>query len=82
MDPFHIKILGSYCGRCRRLEHNVRKAVDGLGLNATIEKIEDIDQFLYYKISGIPALVINEKVYIQGKVLSPKQIQEIFNQQF
>ncbi|GAB4328355.1 MAG: hypothetical protein Kow0037_02580 [Calditrichia bacterium] len=72
-----IKILGSQCGSCRRLEENVRQAVRENRFEANIEKIEGIDQFIFYGIARIPALVINEQVVAQGMVLSPAKITEL-----
>ncbi len=64
----HIKILGSGCARCETLEKLTRKAVEDLGLDATVEKIGDIQVILKYSVLRTPALVINEKVIFSGEV--------------
>lgn len=63
-----IKILGSGCARCESLERMCRRAVEELKLEATIEKVGDIQEILKYKIMRTPALVINEKVMLSGEV--------------
>ncbi len=76
----NIKILGSRCGNCRRLEHNVRTAIREIDDSATVEKVEDIEEFIRYGIARIPALVINESVFSQGKVLSVNDVKDIIEQ--
>lgn len=63
-----IKILGSGCSRCESLERLTRKAVDELNLEATVEKIGDIQEILRYSVLCTPALVIDEKVVLTGEV--------------
>ena len=71
-----IKILGSGCANCKKLEENTRIAVEGLGIDATIEKVEDFKQILAYGVMKTPALVVDEKVKIMGRVASPEEIKK------
>ncbi len=70
----NIKILGTGCKKCKKLEANAREAVEELGLDAVIEKIEDIQGIMSYKVMSTPALVVDEKVVSAGKLLSTKEI--------
>ena len=63
-----IKILGSGCARCEALEKLTKRAVKDLDIDASVEKIGDIEEILKYAILQTPALVINEKVVISGEV--------------
>ncbi len=63
-----IKILGSGCARCESLEKLTRKAVDELHLEATVEKVGNIQEILNYSVMRTPALVINDKVILSGEV--------------
>lgn len=64
----NIKVLGPGCSNCKMLEVVTRKAVASLGVEAEIIKVEDYDQIMQYPVLATPALVINEKVYVSGRV--------------
>ena len=64
----NIKILGSGCARCESLDKLARKAVEEMHLDARVEKVSDIRDILSYEIMRTPALVINEKVVMTGRV--------------
>ncbi len=73
----NIKILGSGCPSCHRLEDNAKKAVSNLGITATFEKVTDFNQMMSYGIMATPALVINGKVVSMGKVLTVQELENI-----
>ncbi len=72
-----IKVLGSGCAKCKKLEENAKKAVAELNLEATIEKVKDINDIAEYGVMQTPALVVDEKVKTMGKVLTVEQIKEL-----
>jgi small redox-active disulfide protein 2 len=72
-----IKILGSGCAKCKTLEKLTREVVEKNGINATIFKVEDIMEIMKYGIMTTPALVVNEKVEIKGRVPSTEEIRQI-----
>ncbi len=69
-----IKILGSGCANCEKLESLARQAVAELGVSATFEKVKDIEKILDYGIARTPGLVINEVVKSSGRIPSVDQI--------
>lgn len=71
-----IKILGSGCTNCKKLEENTRKAVQELGLDATIVKVADFKDILAYGVMKTPALVVDEKVKVMGRVVSSEEIKK------
>lgn len=71
-----IKVLGSGCMSCKKLEANTRKAVEELGIGATIEKVTDFKDIVAYGVMTTPALVIDEQVKIMGKVASVEEIKK------
>ncbi|MCJ7691064.1 MAG: thioredoxin family protein [Clostridiaceae bacterium] len=71
-----IKILGSGCANCKKLEANTRKAVEDLGIEATIEKVEDFKKIMAYGVMKTPALVVDEKVKIMGRVPTAEEIKK------
>ena len=75
-----IKILGTGCTKCNNLEKITRKAVESLGLEANIEKVEDILEIMDYGIMRTPGLVVNGEVKISGRLPSEKEIKEILTQ--
>ena len=70
----NIKVLGSGCVKCKKLYANVEVALRESQIEATLEKIEDINQIIDYGVMMTPGLVINEKVVSVGRVISPKDI--------
>jgi small redox-active disulfide protein 2 len=75
-----IKILGTGCPKCNSLEKITRKALDKAGIEATIEKVEDIMEIMDYGIMRTPGLVINGEVKIAGRLPSEKEITELLTQ--
>lgn len=71
-----IKVLGTGCTNCKRLEANTRQAVEELGLDAVIEKVTDIKDIMKYGVMKTPALVVDGKVKIMGRVPSAEEIKK------
>ena len=63
-----IKILGPGCHNCRSLERATREALDQLGMDATVEKVEDYAEIVGYGVLSTPGLVVDEKVVVSGRV--------------
>jgi small redox-active disulfide protein 2 len=71
-----IKILGTGCPKCKTLEKMTRDVVDQNGVEATIERVEDIMEIMKYGIMSTPALVIDGKVVIKGRIPSTDEIKK------
>jgi len=69
-----IKVLGSGCAKCKKLEENAQKAVTESGISASVEKVSDLEKIMGYGVMMTPALVIDEKVVSTGKLLSSGDI--------
>ncbi len=72
-----IKILGSGCAKCKRLEESTKLAVEELKLEATITKVEDIMEIMNYGIAATPAMVVDEKVLLKGRTASKEEIKKL-----
>lgn len=72
-----IKVLGSGCSKCKKLEKMVKKVLREENMQAQIEKVEDYSEILAYGVLTTPALVIDEKLVSQGKLLNSKEIKEL-----
>jgi len=73
-----IKILGTGCKKCKKLEENVREAVNSEGMDASVEKVEDMQEIMEYGVMSTPALVIDGKVKSTGKILTAEEIIKLF----
>ncbi|NLG40759.1 MAG: thioredoxin family protein [Chloroflexi bacterium] len=69
-----IKILGSGCANCKRLEQIVRKVVENHEIEAEIIKVTDFQEITSYPILSTPALVLDEKVLSSGRIPSEIEI--------
>lgn len=72
-----IKILGPGCPKCKTLDKITREVVEKNGINATITKVEDIMEIMRYGVMSTPALVVDEKVVIKGRVPSADEIKHV-----
>lgn len=71
-----IQILGSGCPNCQNLEMNAREAAKLLGIEATFEKVTNMDQIIEMGVMRTPGLAIDGTVQKSGKVFSPEEIAE------
>jgi len=69
-----IKVLGTGCAKCKNLEKLTREAVEKSGVDAQVTKVEDIMDIMSYGILATPALVIDGKVVVKGRVPSLDEI--------
>lgn len=69
-----IKVLGSGCANCKRVEQIVRKIVTEMNLEAQVIKVTDYNDITAYNILSTPGLVINEKVVSSGRIPSPAEV--------
>ena len=76
----NIKVLGTGCAKCKSLDSVTRKAVEELSLDASIEKVEDIQKIMEYAVMRTPALVIDEKVILSGQLPKLTEMKEILTQ--
>ena len=74
-----IKILGTGCPKCKSLEKTTRDVVEVNHFSASISKVEDIMEIMQYNVMSTPALVVNGKVEIKGRVPSADEIKEILS---
>jgi small redox-active disulfide protein 2 len=69
-----IKVLGSGCANCKRLEAIARQAVSHMGIEADILKVTDYGEIMQYPIMSTPGLVINEKLLSAGRIPGEAEI--------
>ena len=73
-----IKVLGSGCANCVRLEANVKEALAASGiLDATVEKVTDYADIAAYGIMSTPGLVVDERVLVSGRVPDASEVAQL-----
>ena len=72
-----VKILGSGCANCRKLEENTRAALADLGLSAEVEHVTDVGQIAGYGVMRTPGLVVDEEVIVSGRVPTAAQVRHL-----
>jgi small redox-active disulfide protein 2 len=74
-----IVVLGTGCKKCITLETLVNKVVSENNIEATVTKEEDLMKIMEYGVMATPAMVINGKVVIKGRLPKEKEILELIN---
>ena len=74
-----VKILGAGCAKCKQTEAIVREAIEKFGIEADVQKVEDIQQIIQYNILSTPAVVVDEVVKLKGSVPTINDIKEILS---
>ena len=72
-----IKILGTGCAKCKKLEELTREVAEKNSIKATIIKVEDITEIMKYRVMSTPALVVNENVEFRGGLPSGPEVLRI-----
>jgi small redox-active disulfide protein 2 len=69
-----VKILGSGCANCKKVEAIAHQAVETMGMQAEFIKVTDYNQIMDYNIMSTPGLVINEKLVCAGRIPTPAEV--------
>lgn len=72
-----IKVLGTGCPKCKALEKATREVVAESGIEANITKVQDIMDIMSYGVSSTPALVVDGKVVLKGRLPSNSELKEL-----
>ena len=72
----NIKILGTGCAKCKSTYDNVMKALNDLGMEANVEKVEDIMKIMEDNVLTTPVLMIDEVMKVKGRVADVNEIKE------
>jgi len=69
-----IKVLGSGCANCKRLEQIAHKVISEMGIEAEVIKVTEYPDIMAYNILSTPGLVINEKVVSTGRIPTSAEV--------
>lgn len=76
----NIQVLGTGCPKCKALEKITREVTTEAGIDANITKVEDIVEIMKFNVMTTPALVVNGKVVLKGRIPSNSELKDILNQ--
>lgn len=79
MNKKEIKVLGTGCASCKALYNTVMEVVANLGIEASVEKVEDLEKIMDYNVMSLPALVVDGKVVAKGRKLSIGDIKQLIS---
>jgi len=71
-----IKVLGTGCAKCGKVYENVKKAIEELGVDSEVEKVENIDEIISFGVFMTPAVVIDGVVKVSGRIPSTEEIKK------
>lgn len=72
-----IKVLGTGCAKCKKLETVTKEVVAQNNLSATVTKVEDLFQIMQFGVMTTPALVVDGEVVVKGRVPSAEEIKNL-----
>ena len=72
-----IQVLGVGCDKCDTLYENVREAAENLGIEAEIEKVEDLMEIVKLGVLEAPALAVDGKVLLRGRVPKVRDLEKL-----
>lgn len=75
----NIKILGAGCAKCKQTEAVVKEAIEKFGIEANVEKVEDIQQIIQYNVLSTPAVVVDEVVKFKGRIPTLNEMKEVLS---
>lgn len=73
----NIQVLGTGCQKCKTMEKMTREVVESKGIDATVSKVEDIVEIMRFGVMTTPALVIDGKVVLKGRLPSQQELTDL-----
>ena len=73
----NIKVLGEGCDKCDQLYENTKEAVDLLGLDCELEKVEDLIEIVKLGVLTAPSILVDGKLIVSGQVATTKNIMKL-----
>ena len=80
LTKMDIKVLGTGCPKCKALEKAVVNSLSELHIQADVSKVEDIVEIMQFGVMQTPALVINGKVVLSGRLPRDQELKSLLTQ--
>ena len=74
-----IKVIGTGCGKCDRLYENTQEALRNLGMEANVEKVEDLVEIVKLGVMTFPSLMVDGKLLIRGREAKTREIEKLLS---
>ena len=74
-----IKVIGTGCGKCDRLYENTQEALRDLGMEANVEKVEDLVEIVKLGVMTSPSLMVDGKLLIRGREAKTREIEKLLS---
>jgi len=74
-----VEVLGSGCARCKQTAKVMEMALKELGIDAVVEKVEDINEIVNRGVVATPAVAINGKIVLSGKMPSLEEAKAVLS---
>lgn len=75
----NIKVIGTGCEKCDKLYANVQEAVNKVGCEAEVEKIEDLMEIVKLGVMTSPSLMIDGKLVVSGRIAKAEEIEKLIS---
>lgn len=75
-----IKVIGTGCDKCDKLYENTQVALKELGIEANLQKVEDLLEIVKLGVMTSPSLMVNGKLIVSGQVVSKDKIVKLLSQ--
>ena len=75
-----IKLLGTGCPNCLKLENNTNEAIKELEKSFTINKITKIEEIMGYGVMNLPAIIVDNKIICSGRVPDVEEIKQMLEE--
>ncbi len=72
-----VQVLGTGCAKCKKLMANTEQALREAGVEAQVEKVEDVREIMKFQVMITPALAVDGEVKAAGRLLSPAEIRKL-----
>ena len=74
-----IKVIGTGCGKCDRLYENTQETLRNLGMEANVEKVEDLVEIVKLGVMTSPSLMVDGKLLIRGREAKTREIEKLLS---
>ena len=74
-----IRVLGSGCAKCKKLEDVTRSAAEEMGIEFNLEKVSELNKIMEYGVMMTPALVVDGEVKVTGRVPGSEDLKKMLS---